>query len=264
MTWWLAFLIAITPMGPLLPAPQAKLAAGSEQVTFAQGSYVLHIPPGVAPEGGWDWAVNYHGKAWNGAAHEQQTGMSSTSDARIHKRVIIYPDAQGGTWRAGFCCSSEPHRDDVAWTRLLVADAATRVPLKATGDFIGGSNGGMMAWRMACDAPDLAAHAVVIAGALVTDCRRNAVHVLRLHGLNDNVVPLCKQATVPDVGCQGGNPVASIIFWSTFKTNLMMKRGSDCRVRTDNAGHTWTGDYSDIALDYLDGLPPSAVPCSEI
>lgn len=233
-------------------APSIRAISQSLPIEFDQGSYVLHIPGGVPPEDGWPWMINYHGASWNGLAHEQQTGMSTVADA--YGFVVIYPDGEGGRWDAGFCCASQPHRDDVAWSRAVISDAATRTHLdKSRGYATGGSNGGMMAWRMACEANDIIRSAAVVAGALVTkSCVNKVVRIYRQHGLLDEVVPYCEESASPTGGCQGGGPVSNVVFWSLWKTKLMMGRGSTyTETLYPDLAHTWNVSMSDKVARYF-------------
>lgn len=259
MNWIIALLVAFVPIGPLLPAPSTPVAAPkrvagvSTPITFAEGSYVLHVPPGTPPDGGWPWIMNDHGAAWNGAAHEAQTGMSPLADE--HGFVVMYGNGQGGTWDAGpICCAGEPHRDDVAWHRAMVADASTRVPLRATGYAMGGSNGGMMAWRLACDAPDLIISAVVVAGtnAGITSCRGVVVKILRLHGTDDVTVPFCEQPTTqtPYPSCTS-TVIGKVRYWHTEWWVGTLRPGSLYVVEMFDEGHTWTPAQSTRAMSWF-------------
>jgi polyhydroxybutyrate depolymerase len=104
---------------------------------------------------------------------------------------VAYLDGIQNSWNAGRCCGfSATHRvDDVGYVRGVIADITARDrALDADRIFaVGFSNGGMLAWQLACD--DIVRAAVVVAGALTTSCGR-PVTVLHIHGSNDRTVPL--------------------------------------------------------------------------
>jgi polyhydroxybutyrate depolymerase len=83
--------------------------------------------------------------------------------------------------------------DDVAYLRAVIRDVMARYPVDRRRVFVvGHSNGGFMAYRMACEASDLVAGVVSLAGATWKDparCRPRApVAVLQIHGTEDGVI----------------------------------------------------------------------------
>jgi polyhydroxybutyrate depolymerase len=105
-------------------------------------------------------------------------------------------DAQGRRfWDAGpSCCNfSGPPLDHVAALRALIEKTLATSPIDPARVFVGGtSNGGFMAHRFACFAPDLIAGIVSVAGAGPFDAPRckpaKALRVLEIHGEADPIV----------------------------------------------------------------------------
>lgn len=105
-------------------------------------------------------------------------------------------DAQGRRfWDAGpSCCNfSGPPLDHVAALRNLLEKTLATSPIDPARVFIGGtSNGGFMAHRFACLAPDLIAGIVSVAGAGPLDeapCKpATSLRVLEIHGEADPIV----------------------------------------------------------------------------
>jgi len=159
-------------------------AAGLER------SYVLHAPA-LWPGTDLPLVVVLHGSGGSAGAIEAQTGFSEEADWRGF--AVAYPEATAlyqRRWNAGVCCGAA---DDVAFLRALVDDAAAVLPIDRRRVFAAGlSNGGMMAYRLACEAGDTFAAVGVVAGALVTPgCAPAApVSVVHLHGTRDDFVPL--------------------------------------------------------------------------
>jgi polyhydroxybutyrate depolymerase len=73
--------------------------------------------------------------------------------------ILVYPAGYQQSWNAGSCChqAQADHVDDVAFLTAVVNQVLTDQPDAATGHvyLAGYSNGGRMALRMACAAPQL-------------------------------------------------------------------------------------------------------------
>lgn len=83
--------------------------------------------------------------------------------------------------------------DDSAYLAQLIADLEARYPVDPRRVYlVGHSNGGFMAYRMACDHADRIAAIVSLAGATIADPRRctpsTAVSVLEVHGTADDLI----------------------------------------------------------------------------
>lgn len=98
-------------------------------------------------------------------------------------------------WNSGpSCCNFDGRAvDHVAALRELVERALASAPVDAARVFVAGfSNGGFMAHRLACDAPDLIRGIVSVAGAgpleSVTCRPASKLRVLQVHGDADDIV----------------------------------------------------------------------------
>jgi poly(3-hydroxybutyrate) depolymerase len=105
-------------------------------------------------------------------------------------------------WNAGTTCCGGVTIDDVTYLRHVVAAVAGRTPVDLRRVYVLGlSNGGMMALRAVCDAPDLFAAAGSVAGPYLGGrCGRPVW--LHLHGGNDPIVPYAGgiPAGIPGLG----------------------------------------------------------------
>jgi polyhydroxybutyrate depolymerase len=186
-------------------AAQADDGLHAITVDQTERSYVLHVPGNLkhpAP-----LVIVLHGGGGSAQSAIVQTGFDGEADRRGF--IVAYPSGTGRdrplmealgkpgllTWNAGACCGTAVERgvDDVGFIRAMVSDIAQRHPVDPRRIYAAGhSNGGMMAYRLACEASDLvAAIGAVSAVIVVAPCEpRFPVSLLAIHGTADRNVPI--------------------------------------------------------------------------
>jgi len=154
--------------------------------------------PELAPGARAPLLVLLHGLGSSGQDIEQSDWSRFASE---HGIVLVAPngprDSQGRRfWNAGpTCCDFERRGPDhVALLRGLIGHALAAIPIDPARVFVGGhSNGGFMAHRLACEAPDLVRGIVSISGVgpLEAPTCKGAqnLRVLQVHGDADRIVP---------------------------------------------------------------------------
>lgn len=174
----------------LAPAWAQPVCGVEQPCQLATGSYR------AAPPTGWDGrsplptAVYFHGA--RGSAAEGMADEALRQDFAAAGVLLILPDgleggwAFRGGWRAG--------RDDIAFTREILADIRARWPIDETLLFASGfSIGASMVWHLACHGGLFAAH-VPVGGQfwepLPAGCAAGPGHLLHIHGLADATFPL--------------------------------------------------------------------------
>jgi len=121
--------------------------------------------------------------------------------------ILVYPQAYELYWDAGACCGipAQDGIDDVGFVAAVVAQVRRTVPDASQGPvyLAGYSNGGKLAFRVACEDPSLVA-AVAVYGAVESmDCPKfTPLPLLELAGTADPEV---------DIG-PGGTPVVQYGF----------------------------------------------------
>ncbi len=98
-------------------------------------------------------------------------------------------------WNATAACCDRDHRrnDDIGYLRQIIIDALIQYPIdRGRVVVVGGSNGGFMAYQLACDVSDLVTAVVVIAGTEENTeraCQPSLpVSVFHVHGTEDRGV----------------------------------------------------------------------------
>lgn len=176
----------------------ALLAPGDHDRSLAVGgatrTYFLHLPPRFVERGPLAVIVAFHGGGGDASGFKRYAGLDAVADREGF--VVVYPDGTGRlgrrllTWNAGTCCGyARDHKvDDVAFVLALLGELSRELPLDPTRVYATGhSNGAMMAYRMAIDAPERIAAIAPVAGMMVTDGFPPArpMPVLHVHSVDD-------------------------------------------------------------------------------
>jgi len=296
-------LLALTLMSLPLLVPQQARAAGDPveqiQVGGTDRSYVMHLPDPL-PNKPLPLVVMLHGGGGSARDAAKMTSFDAVADRAGF--IVVYPDGSDKsrpllnmlgkpgflTWNAGGCCgyARDNNVDDVGFIRALVQavikdNGADPKQVYATGI----SNGGMMAYRLACEASDIFAAVAPVSAILdVKDCKpAHPVSIFHIHGADDENVPLLGgvgKKAVDDEGKKGRPPVQdSIDFWvkqdhcsvtvHSQEPDVAMTNYGGCDDGTDvqyfviqDGGHAWPGgrqmaaflDKPSGALDATDAI----------
>ncbi len=177
---------------PSAPAPHAVPVGSSTQTLTVDGitrTFHLYRPeglPSAAP-----LVVMLHGGFGSGAQAERSYGWDAQADQDHF--LVAYPDGLHRAWNAGGGCCGTPaadHVDDVVFLSSMVTTIEEEVPVDPHRVFATGiSNGGMMAYRLACDTTLFAAIGPDSA-TLMGPCPHPApVSVIHIHGTADHNIP---------------------------------------------------------------------------
>ena len=171
---------------------------GQPPITIGSRSTEVHVPPGYKQGTPTPLVVMLHGYSVPGGLEELYLDLKPLADE--HGFLYVYPDGtmdQKGNpfWNAtDACCNYFGSTvDDSAYLSSLIDAISQKYTVDPKRVFlIGHSNGGFMAYRMACEHADKIAAIVSLAGAMYNDpttCKPSApVSVLQAHGTKDNEV----------------------------------------------------------------------------
>lgn len=174
------------------PAPaSAPVGASSQSIQVGGLTRTFHLYrprnlPSRAP-----LVVMLHGGFGSGTQAEQYYGWDKEADG--HGFAVVYPDGLDHAWNTGGGCCGVPAKqntDDVGFIKAMVAAIQTEIPIDPTRIYATGiSNGGIMAYRLACDTDLFAAIGPDSATLLGTCPSPKPVSVLHIHGTADTRIP---------------------------------------------------------------------------
>lgn len=255
-----------TPPSTSPPATGCSLSnglkAGNRDVVITsdgrQRTARVHVPASYDAAKPTPLLLNFHGRQSNGSQQELVSETTPKADAAGF--IVVYPEGFGQTWNGGLCCGQAQTQnvDDVAYTRALLDDLATKLCVDPKRVFATGlSNGAYMAHRLACELSDRIAAIGPVAGQLLTKtCTpKRPVPVMHFHGDADAIVLY-----------EGGGGVAGVEestkAWATRNgcattpketyakgdakclTYGSCKDGADVTLCTiSGGGHTWPGGF---------------------
>ena len=176
--------------------PAAALADDlGEHFTLKVGElereYYVYVPPQASAKPR-PLVVVLHGGAGKPESAMRMSGFSQL--AAKENFLVAYPAGVGRipTWNAGTCCgyAQRNNIDDVGFIRAMVDDIKKRASIDPARVYATGmSNGGMMAYRLACEMSDVFMAVAPVAGALNTQCKPSArVNVVAFNALDDKHV----------------------------------------------------------------------------
>ncbi|MFG1885851.1 alpha/beta hydrolase family esterase [Micromonospora sp. NPDC049102] len=197
--------------GPVSTVPGVPTGS-SAHTLVADGQergFRLYRPTNLAQSTPAPLVVMLHGALGTGSQAESSYGWNAQADRKGF--VVAYPDGLSRSWAVSPECCGPPARDgvnDVAFIQKLVATVADQLPVDRTRIYATGiSNGGMLAYRLACDTTLFAAIGPVAATQLGPCSSPAPISVIHVHGMADQTVPLNGGPGKRDNDGTGRNPV---------------------------------------------------------
>jgi polyhydroxybutyrate depolymerase len=186
-------------------------------------TYALYIPESYDPAVAMPLVLALHGRFGTGVGTASLTDMNQLAEK--YGFIALYPDGINQEWNYIRDIPGYPTGpNDTQFLADLIADISQDVAVDPSRIYVAGfSNGGFMAERLACDAPDqYAAFATVSAagfGGMPTVCAQpNPVAMLLIHGTDDTNIPWNGQAqTIGDRTIYVLYPVPeTLAFWAQY------------------------------------------------
>ena len=184
---------ALAPDASAAPSTNAPVG-GPRPVSY------LRVPASYDPKKPSPLVLVLHGYGSTGADHASLFTLGAVPEAE--RVIVVAPDGTLDASKARFwnavpaCCDFESTKvDDVAYLRGVVEELRGRYAIDPKRIYaVGHSNGGAMALRLACDAADLFAAVIDLAGPFYEHgaeaCHPSQpVSARIMHGTRDAVVP---------------------------------------------------------------------------
>lgn len=273
-------------LAALLVAASAGVGAETIERQLRVGgrerSYEIDVPARADRSRPLPAVIVFHGGGGTADSVRRQSRLGAKGEAEGF--VAVYPQGSGGlagklrTWNAGTCCgyAMQQRVDEIAFVAALLDDLAATVPIDRARVYATGiSNGGMMAYEVACALADRFAAIAVVAGEMTAldRCRpARPVSLLAIHGSDDRNLPLAGGPGAKAFAVHDVRSVASAIeFWrrtdGCAETPRIVQDGAVRRTSYDpcagaatvelivieGGGHSWPG--GDRLARFLD--PPS-------
>jgi polyhydroxybutyrate depolymerase len=280
----------LTTTGPAAttgPTGAAPPIGGSSQTITVDGTkreFRLYRPAATrtADAASLALVVMLHGGFGSASQAESYYGWDAEADA--HDFVAVYPDGLNRAWNVGGGCCGKPAErgvDDVGFISAVVRAVLAELPVDPDRVYATGiSNGGMMAYRLACDTSLFAAIGPDSATLLGPCPAPRPLSVIHIHGTADTriryngglgngqakidgpPVPTViadwrtiDDCAAPTTTTQPATPTAGAV--TTAIATCPSGRAIEL-ITIDGAGHQWPGSPSRrLSQKLLDLDPPS-------
>jgi polyhydroxybutyrate depolymerase len=188
---------------PADPNPTRISAPGDYRFSFTHDGlnreYLVHVPKsyrGAATP----MLVALHGGGGDADYQSDDSKYGLISKSERAGFIAVFPNGTSrfrsgilATWNAGGCCGGavKNNADDVGFIREVIARVERQANIDRRRVFATGmSNGAMMSWRLACEAPEIRAIAPVEGTDNTSRCSpARPVPVIEFHAADDPNVP---------------------------------------------------------------------------
>lgn len=229
---------------------QSAVFPSSIEYGGRQRTYIVHLPPSYGKDKSRRFPVVLvlHGGTIDAVKMERLTGMDATADREGF--IAVYPNGTGRfegvfTWNVGFGYgyALQNDVDDVGFLRELIKVLENSYSIDPGRVYVTGiSNGGILAYRLASEAPDLIAAAAPVAA--VTGGRENPGAPLIIFSAPARPVPIIAfhgkaDAMIPYYGGQGTKSLTDTVYISVPETISLWAACDGCstRARTETNGN---------------------------
>lgn len=178
-----------------IPTATAVPSSSERKVTIndLERSYLLYIPPGLDSQQPVPVVFAFHGYGEKAIGMQRDSGLNDIAD--LANYLVVYPKGVNGSWNMGEegpGYAIKQKIDESAFVREILSDLSAIVNIDPKHIYaVGFSQGGQLAYRLACDMSDTLAAIASVSGGMEYDaCQPSqAVSILHVHGLVDSSVP---------------------------------------------------------------------------
>jgi polyhydroxybutyrate depolymerase len=283
------------PLVLMLTAARASAASSIEptiKVADENRTYRLFVPPGLAGKRAPAFIILHGGSS---SAPQMETYSAFDEFAQSHGLVAIYPQGVGRHWNDGRVKGAESTADDVAFIVALRDALVSEGVIDPKRVYAAGiSNGGFMAFHLACLKPDLLAGIAVVAADQPADAACPSLRpmpVIFFHGTKDKFVPFDGGEFVPEGLRDRGSALsdaATVAIWQkengcgAARRSELPGKGSGAAMRVtvesyscppgrglqnviiEGGGHTWPGAHQGDVANMILGPVDDEIDANEM
>jgi len=180
--------------------PGYKTVTQTVSGTTIEREYILHVPENYDVEKPTPLVINMHGFGDCAANYAETVGgfYNFNELADQENFLVAYPqgayrpEKEDNYWEPGDNGEDDIYDNDVYFIEQLVADLSAEYNVEENKVYACGySNGGMMAYSLACNSSDLFSGIGIMSGTMLEeDCNvNNTVPMVIFHGIDDGVLP---------------------------------------------------------------------------
>jgi polyhydroxybutyrate depolymerase len=162
--------------------------------------YLVHVPKSYRPGHATPMLIALHGGGGDADFQADDSKYKLISKSEQAGFIAVFPNGYSrfpsgalATWNAGTCCGAAQKNnvDDVGFIREVIHRMERQASIDPARVYATGmSNGAMMSWRLACEAPEIRAIAPVEGTDNTTACNpAHPVAVIEFHSADDPNVP---------------------------------------------------------------------------
>jgi polyhydroxybutyrate depolymerase len=260
---------------PADSSPTPITAAGDYRFSFVHDAitreYLVHVPRSYRADRPTPMLLALHGGGGDADFQADDSKYKLISKSEQAGFIAVFPNGysrlQSGilaTWNAGACCgpAQKNNVDDGGFIREVIRRVERQANIDAGRVFATGmSNGAMMSWRLACEAPEIRAIAPVEGTDNTARCSPpRPVPVIEFHAADDPNVPFNGGVGVGPSQVNYNSVPATQAKWVALNhAEAVTKRvltvsGAHCDLHpakrggapvelcmTDTGGHSWPG-----------------------
>lgn len=194
---------------------------------FDARTYELFVPEGYDADTPIPLVMVLHGASGSGARSQSWLGFDELAEAENF--IVVYPDGLYNNWDFGAGVpipNGTIQVDDVGYLTYVVDELEGTYNIDPAQVFVAGmSNGAIMAYRLACEAPDTFKAVAGVAAGVYTMAVQNCdqpIPVLFIQGSEDQIIPW--DGTMLNDQYVGLSAADSLSFWAQL---------NGCNIKTD-------------------------------
>ncbi len=162
--------------------------------------YKVHVPERYELKRLWPVVFVLHGGGGDMDIQSKDEAYQHITTSDREGYIVVFPNGSGpfksgklSTWIAGKCCAfaRDQKVDDVGFLKAVLKNLSKQISIDQNKVFAEGrSNGGMMSYRLACEAADIFKAIASVAGTdITTSCvPKNPISIFHIHAKDDDHV----------------------------------------------------------------------------